>query len=507
MATQITIRAKLLGTVLGLSGLIAVAISTSFFIFQSSEAETVLRDRAATVSSMLASAVKAGLEFEDVDAVSATFAAVHQNTEIIFIEVLGTDGNVFASYLAEAFAARGKDIGAFRNLNSTLIQEEEVISDFDSRKLGIVRVGVSKQSVADVRNRTLKISLIAGLVIALIGSLTAILLSRSITQPLQSLLEAMRKLADGDFTTTATVRTSDEIGELGQGVNRMINSVRDVISRIVATGELLQQTSEELGNSSNQLAGAADSQSRITTEAAASVEELAGSAQSVYDYARKTTDKSKDATSSAGQGRESVKPTLQAMTSTRATMERASEIIEGLHNKSQSIAQITDLIKEIAAQTNLLSLNAGIEAARAGEHGRGFEVVAEEVRKLAHNSSESSGQIGEILEALQKDAYDAVEIMQAARAEMEQSVERLTETSAAFEQISGAVNDATTLSGELLSVSEEQARSSDEASSRLERILAETRGVATQSQELASTVEQLKKLSHDLHSMTSNFRV
>ncbi len=504
---RLTIKTKLIGVTLVLSGLISIFVTVFFYSFQSGHETANLATRAETTVKMLAAGAGAGLEFDDADAVKKAIETVKANTEIVFVEVTGKDGHVVTSYLSEKFSKSGQSVDKFKT-DKTLVQAKSpVVSEIGSGELGNVLIGLSSEAVQEAQTQSLKIGLQVALIISIIGALTGLWLGRNITTPIADMGSVMRKLADGDFSASVSIKSNDEISDLANNVNRMIESTRTLISKIVDASQLLLSTSNDISSAAGALSRSADAQSVMSTEAASTVEELASSAQSVFSFSRDTTAKSTRAQESAEQGLSAIAPAINAMTQMQAVVNESDRIIDGLKRKSEDIAQIISIIKDIASQTNLLALNAAIEAARAGEHGRGFEVVAQEVRKLAESSSNSSSQIEGIIEALQKDSRQAVASMNKIRGELGKSSEALQNADSSFKNIADVVKETTHFSTQMLTLSEDQARSSSQTASRLEKILGETRSIGTQSQQLSHTVDELTRASANLRELVAKFKV
>ncbi len=504
---RLTIKTKLTGVILTLTTLIAVLVTVSIYVFQGARETEAIENRTATLAKMLAAGVSAGLEFDDADAVKKAIEAARENKEVIFVEVAGKDGNTVASFLADDYSRGGRTLDSYRGSKSVFTGRAQVMSDIGSGELGQVRVALSDRVVVDAKASSLKIGLQVALVISLIGAITALWLGQNITAPIREMGSLMQKLADGDFSQGVQVASNDEIRDLADNVNRMIESTRTLIAKIVDASTLLNTTSSDISSAASALSRSADSQNRMSTEAASTVEELASSAQSVFSFSKDTSAQSAKAQESAGHGLSAIGPAMGAMTQTQQVVNEADRIIDGLKRKSEDIAQIISIIKDIASQTNLLALNAAIEAARAGEHGRGFEVVAQEVRKLAESSSSSSSQIEGIIDALQKDSRQAVASMDKIREELAKSSSALKNADESFKSIASAVEETTSFSSQMLSLSEDQARSSSQTASRLEKILTETRSIGTQSQQLSHTVDELTRASTNLRELMTRFRV
>ncbi|WP_408633636.1 methyl-accepting chemotaxis protein [Pseudomonas massiliensis] len=202
-----------------------------------------------------------------------------------------------------------------------------------------------------------------------------------------------------------------------------------------------------------------DQQAQRTNSVAAAINQLGAAAQEIAHNAALASGHSSDASDLAGNGQAVVQQSIEAMNRLGAKISGACDKIEQLNLKTANIGQILEVITGISQQTNLLALNAAIEAARAGEAGRGFAVVADEVRNLAHRTQESAQQVQGMIEELQVGAREAVAIMNESQRESDQSViianqagERLASVTARIGEIDGMNQSVATATEEQTAV-------------------------------------------------------
>ncbi|MHB8974999.1 MAG: HAMP domain-containing methyl-accepting chemotaxis protein, partial [Pirellulaceae bacterium] len=203
------------------------------------------------------------------------------------------------------------------------------------------------------------------------------------SKPINGIAEVLKRLARKDFTHAVETEYPGAYGELRNNVNLVITSIRGAIEQIKESGGQFSEGSRVIAESSQTLAAGAQEQSSSVQQVTASIEELSRSVQAVKDNAHEADKMAKDTSKLAEQGGAAVQKSIEAM--------------DLIRNSSTQIAEIIQVIAEIASQTNLLALNAAIEAARAGEHGMGFAVVADEVRKLAERSNQAAGKITSLI--------------------------------------------------------------------------------------------------------------
>jgi methyl-accepting chemotaxis protein len=331
-------------------------------------------------------------------------------------------------------------------------------------------------------------------------------LARSVTalrEYLTEMAQAAKSLADNDLTVAVQPRGADDL--LGNSFAQMISNLRQAVAQLTENADQLGAASAQLSEAANQsgqatsqiaatmqqVAKGATQQSEGVTKTAQSMEEmkraiegvakgaeeqsqavaqaaaamgqlsaavdgiregtiaqaqtmgrasaarksLAGALQQARTATEQVTAETQQAAQAAGQGAALVVQTVDGIQKVRAATEQLAEHVGGLGQQSAQISAIIEIIDDIAAQTNLLALNAAIEAARAGEHGKGFAVVADEVRKLAERSSRATKEIAAMIRTIQSGAHEAVQAMGQAGAEVTQAVMLTDQAGAAFREI------------------------------------------------------------------------
>ncbi|MGH0542078.1 methyl-accepting chemotaxis protein [Bacillus cereus] len=289
----------------------------------------------------------------------------------------------------------------------------------------------------------------------LLGGIVILFILKSIINPLRQLVISAQRISQGDLTEKIDIRSKDEFGQLGGSFNVMAESLRNLISRINTSAGHVAASSEELTASVEQASVATEQITKEMEEISNSAEvqnnEVASGANLIGDVTRNiqyVADNASEVSASslytkekANEGEQLVEQTVTQMQSIHHSVSQSDNVIKLLDKKSQQIGSILEAIQSIAAQTNLLALNAAIEAARAGEQGRGFAIVADEVRKLAEQSSESSMEIGSLINEIQADVHETVKAMNEVGVEVQSGIQVANDTKQSFYEISKSAND------------------------------------------------------------------
>ncbi|CAI8947098.1 Methyl-accepting chemotaxis protein McpG [Pseudomonas chlororaphis] len=334
------------------------------------------------------------------------------------------------------------------------------------------------------------------IIIALLGMLIRVLM-----QPLHVMTRAMQDIADGegDLTRRLSIQNQDEFGILGTAFNRFVERIHGSIREVSSATEHVNEVALRVVSASNSSMLNSDEQASRTNSVAAAINQLGAAAQEIARNAAQASQQASDARSLAEDGQQVVDRSILAMNQLSDMISASSSNIETLNSKTVNIGQILEVITSISQQTNLLALNAAIEAARAGEAGRGFAVVADEVRNLAHRTQESAQQVQTMIEELQVGARESVSTMSNSQRHSQDSVEIAN-------QAGERLNSVTQRIGEIDGMNQSVATATEEQTSVVESINMDITEINTLNQEGVENLQSTLRACSDLEQQAARLK-
>jgi methyl-accepting chemotaxis protein len=420
------------------------------------------------------------------------------------------------AYVREGILPALQELQAGNFYQAKAIMESKVIPSLEVALVKIKEiVAAEEQRAKSDRDATLAAARTAEIIMlavvlfaAAAGGGLAYSVISSISRSTDGMRTAMQQTVnDGDLTRQVQVIGKDEIAQAAIAFNALMESFRQTIRQVHASADTVISTATQLSASSMQVTQSSQAQSEAAASTAAAVEEMTVSISSVSDNTEGVRKLSAQSLEQAREGNRSTKEMIKEIGHIQQTVGQIANSVGEFIVSARTIASMTQQVKDIADQTNLLALNAAIEAARAGEQGRGFAVVADEVRKLAEKSAQSANEIDRITQSLEQKSVqvetsvqDGLRTLQNTQCHIDQVSAVLVQAGASVEKSSAGVND-------IAAAVEEQSKASNEIARHVESIaqMAEENHAAISQSEQG--VAELNKLAKDLQAAVSRFKV
>jgi methyl-accepting chemotaxis protein len=574
---RMSIRTKIVLMIVGMSAI----FGTGILLFIYNQIQNTLRDEAINKTLILADglSVKAAepVQVEDLNSLQFIQGEAISQPDVAYCFIRDGRGRIISSSFegnavptalqslnmlkpGEPFGTKAAVI----TIRESVTEVIDIASPIAGGTLGSVHVGLNMTQIKQNIRKLLMYIMAVGFVALIILSAVTLVLSAITIAPVKDLMRVAEALGRGDLTKKANVHTGDELGQLGDTLNRTIDrlqgliqtetdrdkmqhQVMDLLSVVstAAEGDLtvkaevtadalgsvadafnlmitglmslvtqasnvaneIQRSTSGILHSAERMRLGAEQQAAQLQKASDSVNEMSVMTQRMSENAEAATKTSHTATQAAVKGGASVAETIKGMQRIRATVQSTGKKIKGLGERSLEIGAIIEVINEIATQTNLLALNAAIEAARAGEQGKGFAVVADEVRKLAERAARATKDITGLIKGIQVETSEAVTVMEEGTREVEEGTKLADQAGAALREIEQIVKQTATLMTDITKAAGDQVKTTESVANSMDSILQLTQDTSHGVQDTVATISGLADLTTKLNDAIGRFKL
>ncbi|MDF2073542.1 methyl-accepting chemotaxis protein [Pseudomonas mendocina] len=416
---------------------------------------------------------------------------------------LASQGEVMEAILA------GNDAQVRQLVGGTLSETADALTAAMRALMQLNKTGAEKASAQseDAYVNAKYIVQAAVAVAVLLTIILALLFTRSVVIPLGKAVGLAEDIAGGDLSQDVSDDGHDEPAQLLAALATMRRSLRDTIQQIADSSSQLASASEELHAVTEDSTRGLHQQNNEIEQAATAVNQMTAAVEEVARNAVSTSEASRETDHTARQGRNQVGQTVESIGLLTQDISTTSEEVRRLADNVRNIGQVVTVIRAIAEQTNLLALNAAIEAARAGEQGRGFAVVADEVRALAHRTQQSTGEVEQMIELIQRETEQAVQAMDTSMQRAGSTLDLAQSAGQALEEITQSISAINERNLVIASASEQQAQVARE----VDRNLVNIRDLSLQSSagadQTTAASQELSQLAIGLNHLVTRFRL
>lgn len=366
---------------------------------------------------------------------------------------------------------------------------------------------VAQRSIEDDVSRILWVVLVP---LALVGSIVTIsqsLFGRSLRRRLEQIAKEVDHLHQGDLSRRLPVHNNDEISHLAKTINGFVARFEKILLDVHNSADQTQKTAHGVTDMTHTVTTNAKNQSDKVFSVSSAMEEMGNTIKEIAANSAQVSEAARETLLLVKNGRETGQLTIAALGKIDETVSSSAVTMSELGASIQRISTVSNMIKDIAEQTNLLALNAAIEAARAGEHGRGFAVVADEVRKLSERTAASTLDIAKIVQLIQNETAQASAAMLLAKNEVVHGVRYGENMGELLEKIEQSVHFVTQMMRQIASATEEQSAAGDHISQNIDSVATISASTAADIEHARNAMINLADISKTLYAAVGQFKL
>jgi len=476
-----------------------------YMINQKSEGRVASEQNARILAETLSFSVGAGLNDGNFDLVQSSFNWAKGDAAVVFVLILDETNKTIVEHNPRQLVYDASALirhESFDDAKDVMVAVRPI--EYKSRKLGTTIVGVTTEPIMASINKQIWWSVLWNFIILVLGIGWVYFYSRNLTKDIEAVKVSIE---NADLNTQFDTTRQDEVGQLQNSFDRFVGSIRETLIQVSETAASVASASAQISSSTEEMAAGSQEQTTQSEEIARAVEQMAKSIAVNSENAGETAQIAEQAKTAAEEGGKVVTNTVSEMKQIANVVRESAGTIQNLGKSSDQIGEIIGVIEHIADQTNLLALNAAIEAARAGEQGRGFAVVADEVRKLAEQTTKATKQIAGMIQQIQSDSHGAVSSMANATKQVDAGIVLADLAGASLQEIVQTSQKVTEMVTQIAVANEEQSSTSEQISKNMEAIATVTQQTASGTQQIARAAEDLNRLTEALQHLVNQFKL
>ncbi len=503
---------------------VALALAcAAFFVYEFITYRDTLERDMTVLADVLGQNSTAALKFDDQTQGEKTLEALHAESHVMAACLFKDETNRMATYVRVGASqvlpdAPGRDGSKFEPDRLELIRPI-LLND---RRVGTIFLRADLEGIRERLRLYFSIGAVVFLGSCLLTFGIVPVLRRGISDPILALAKTAREISDKkDYSARATKHNSDEIGRLTDALNEMLgeietgqralqeahNSLLKQTGQIMDSVGVLTGSARQILDFSTQVSTSATETATAVTQTTTTVEEVRHTAQIAAQKARSVADAALRAAQTSQEGKKAAEDASDGMHRIRQQMESIADSMMRLSEQSQAIGQIIATVEDLAAQSNLLAVNAAIEAAKAGEQGKGFAVVAQEIKNLAEQSKQATKQVRGILSDIQKATGAAVMATEQGARAVESGVTQSSQAGDSIIKLATNVAEAAQAATQIAASSQQQSTGMDQIVGSMMSVKQATTQNATSARELETAAHSLNEVGQKLKQLVQEYRV